>query len=191
MATSTLPAALQPPFTEQPIANGGTVYTQAWANYHVGVADRLAVLQAKQGVMDGSDAAAGQVGEFIAADIAGPGIGIGNNVPSDVTSLPLTAGDWDVRGEVWFHLRPATTQLRCADIARAALLPAQSGAAACARRRPSSIPRTRLGRVAPCRILLPATTVYLSALCGFTREARRLSQDRCEDVSEVTCETSH
>ena len=171
MATSTLPAALQPPFTEQPIANGGTVYTQAWANYHVGVADRLAVLQAKQGVMDGSDAAAGQVGEFIASDIAGPGIGIGNNVPSDVTSLPLTAGDWDVRGEVWFHLGSGTTGNCEAGISLASgALPGNPGLGS--RATQTFVHTANSGQVlalAPCRMSLSAAaTVYLVALCGFT-----------------------
>ena len=49
------------------------------------------------GVSNGSNAAAGQIGEYLISDIAsGAAVGLGNGVTVNVTSLSLTAGDWDV-----------------------------------------------------------------------------------------------
>lgn len=169
MALSPLPANLQPPFTEQPIANGGTVYTQAWANYHVNVANRLATI--RRGVVDGGDAAAGDIGEVIASAIAGPGLGVGNNLPTNVTSIPLTAGDWDVRGEVWFHLGGGTTGNCEAGISQASgALPGNPGQGS--RATQTFTHTANSGQVlalSPSRVSLSAAaTVYLVALAGFT-----------------------
>lgn len=171
MAQSPLPAALQPPFTEQPLGPSGNVYTQPWVNYHTNISDRISKAQMKAGVIDGSDAAAGELGEVIASAIAGPGIGIGNNVPTNVTSLPLTAGDWDVRGEVWFHLGSGTTGDVEAGISQvSASLPGNPGAGS--RATQTFTHTANSGQVlalAPCRMsLAAAATVYLIAVCGFT-----------------------
>jgi hypothetical protein len=55
------------------------------------------------GVADGSNAAAGQVGEYLTATVNSPGNGIGSNIWSNVTALALTAGDWDVSGIISFN----------------------------------------------------------------------------------------
>jgi hypothetical protein len=49
------------------------------------------------GVTDGSNAAAGQVGEYKEVLFAGVSAG-SSNVTAALASLPLTAGDWDVTG---------------------------------------------------------------------------------------------
>jgi hypothetical protein len=54
------------------------------------------------GVTDGSDAAAGQIGEYQTAS-AGP-YGVPSNVATSVCQLMLTAGDWDVWGQVQFNI---------------------------------------------------------------------------------------
>jgi len=63
------------------------------------------------GVTNGSDAAAGQIGEVISSVVATPGVSLGNGVPTNITSIALTAGDWDVQGEIWPSFAPAITQL--------------------------------------------------------------------------------
>jgi hypothetical protein len=54
-----------------------------------------------QGTTTNDSATAGYVGELIAANVlAGAAISISNNTPANVTSISLTAGDWDVTGNV-------------------------------------------------------------------------------------------
>lgn len=56
-----------------------------------------------QGVVDASNALAGSVGEVISSSIAsGSATSLTNNVAKNVTSISLTAGDWDVFGNVTF-----------------------------------------------------------------------------------------
>jgi hypothetical protein len=55
-----------------------------------------------KGTTDGSDAAAGEVGEYISSTVlvaAAKAANTGVNV--DVTSISLPAGDWDVQGQIW------------------------------------------------------------------------------------------
>jgi hypothetical protein len=54
------------------------------------------------GVTNGSNAAAGSVGEIISSTVtfASPVTITNSNTPQDVTSISLTAGDWDVFGIV-------------------------------------------------------------------------------------------
>jgi hypothetical protein len=77
-----------------PIANGGsgaaTLATTPWL--------------IKTGVTDGSNAAAGQIGEYASSNKAfAARTGVITATPSNVTTLSLTAGDWDVGGNVWFQ----------------------------------------------------------------------------------------
>jgi hypothetical protein len=103
---ATQPTKLAPPAQDRPMLDSGQ-HTQSWAQFHQSVADRLAdadeqlaALQAQVdaniGVTDGSNAAAGQIGEYLEATInAAP---IADNTQVDLGSLSLTAGDWQVSG---------------------------------------------------------------------------------------------
>lgn len=54
------------------------------------------------GVTTNSSASAGQIGEFISSVVLiGSAIAITSAATVNVTSISLTAGDWDVSGEVW------------------------------------------------------------------------------------------
>lgn len=54
-----------------------------------------------QGVTNGSNAIAGSVGELISSVISsGSAINLPNNTPTNVIVLSLSAGDWDVHGNV-------------------------------------------------------------------------------------------
>lgn len=87
---------LKPPFNEAPLVDGE--HTQAWKGFHEDVAYDIEVLKANRGVTDGSDAAAGTVGEYLTASVTGSGITSGATV--DVVTLALPAGDWFVWGNV-------------------------------------------------------------------------------------------
>ena len=160
---------LQPPNNEAPIRPDSGAFSPAWTRHNQDIVDQLAGM--RTGTTTNDDAAAGQIGEFIASSVVFPGGGISNNVPTNVTSLPLTAGDWDVRGEVWFHLGSGTTGNVEAGISLASgSLPGNPGLGS--RATQTFTHTASSGQVlalAPCRIsLAAAATVYLVALCGFT-----------------------
>lgn len=60
------------------------------------------------GVTDGSDAAAGKVGEYMVSTVSAYTNTGADLVYFDCTSLSLTAGDWDVQGTVSYNLNGAT-----------------------------------------------------------------------------------
>ena len=163
---------LDPPVIQAPVADTGAM-SLPWIAHHQSVADQLAQLNANQGVVDGSDAAAGRVGEFMSSTVGAPGLAISNNVQANVTSLALSAGDWDVRGEVWFRLGTGTTGSVEAGISTvSASLPNDPGSGS--RATQTFVHQASSGQVlalAPCRISLAApATVYLVALCGYTAD---------------------
>ena len=64
------------------------------------------------GYTGGSAAAAGKVGEVISSAIAvGSAVSLTTATPANVTSISLTAGDWDVSGNCNFTAASATTAL--------------------------------------------------------------------------------
>ena len=97
---------VDPPFYDAPIVDiaSGQQHSQAWTEYHQAVADQVNALAAKvgagTGVTDGSNAPAGQIGEYLTATASG--IGLTSNVASNIVSLDLSAGDWDVSGNCQF-----------------------------------------------------------------------------------------
>lgn len=101
----TLPAV---PYNFTP---GTTIYSaQVDADFTAIQTTALAIL----GDVTGGNATAGQIGEYISSDASYPGGAITSTVSANITSISLTAGDWDVEGIV--GLAPAagttTSQLR-------------------------------------------------------------------------------
>jgi hypothetical protein len=62
----------------------------------------VGTLQQANGVTDGSDPQAGQIGEVVFANVLTE-VNAPNNVPVDLTTITLSAGDWDVEGAVYFQ----------------------------------------------------------------------------------------
>jgi hypothetical protein len=61
------------------------------------------------GTATNDSASAGQVGEYMSSTIAsGSAVSLSDGVAADVTSLNLTAGDWDINGKVAFTINGAT-----------------------------------------------------------------------------------
>ncbi|OWT68096.1 MULTISPECIES: hypothetical protein [unclassified Achromobacter] len=55
-----------------------------------------------QGIVDTSDAAAGVVGQYASNSVApGAAVALVTNTATNIVSLSLTAGDWDVWGTAW------------------------------------------------------------------------------------------
>lgn len=104
---ATAPKTVDPPFYDPVLVSnsgGQQQHSQAWTEYHQAVADQLADVHT--GVTDGSDAATGQVGEYLSA--AGGSVTLTSTVTATAVSLSLTAGDWDVSGAVAFVAAPTT-----------------------------------------------------------------------------------
>ena len=93
VSTSVPIASTTPPLMDG-VAAVGTGAAWARADHvHPSDASRLALV----GVTNGSDAAVGQIGEYIQADrIAN--VSFTTNVVKTIVSMSLTAGDWDVQG---------------------------------------------------------------------------------------------
>ncbi len=63
----------------------------------------------RTGVTDGSNAAAGVVGEYLSSSVAiGSEVSLATTVANDCTSLALTAGDWDVTAQIIFDKAAST-----------------------------------------------------------------------------------
>jgi hypothetical protein len=75
-----------------------------WIKWFQGIQQsifNLAASESSMGVTDGSDALPGHVGEFISASVQDPAfVSVANGVATDIVTMSLTAGDWDVQGQI-------------------------------------------------------------------------------------------
>lgn len=116
------------------------------------------------GTTTNDSAAAGSVGEFVTSVVAGTAATSG--AATDITTISLTAGDWDVWGNIFTNPAVGTTQSRvsCGISTTSATLPTQY-----------SIIGTPLTATVPCGQIAPnirlslsgTTTVYLVALVTY------------------------
>jgi hypothetical protein len=84
-------------------AQGAAISFRANASGTIGFPPQIALFDGAlgcqlQGTKTNDNAVAGWMGEYIASTITGPGISLTNSVAANVTSISLTAGDWDVEG---------------------------------------------------------------------------------------------
>jgi hypothetical protein len=78
------------------------------------------------GVTNGSAAAAGQVGQFVTSTATS--VALTNGTAANITSISLTAGDWDVSGQVAFLTASGTTMVgyECGINTTSAAMPANT-----------------------------------------------------------------
>jgi hypothetical protein len=138
-------------------AAAGTGATYARADHvHPSDTSRLPVL----GVVNGSNAAAGAIGEVISSNVVSPGVTLSSGVDVNVTSILLTAGDWDVAGEAWVALSATASAAYAALSPASATLPVNPALNASN----AQIVAANLGgatmALKPCRASLSATTTY-------------------------------
>jgi hypothetical protein len=81
-------------------ASGTWVNANTGANFVPFSGGTMTGALALHGVTDGSNAAAGQVGEFLTATSASTNLGGAGTWQNNLFSMALTAGDWDVWGYV-------------------------------------------------------------------------------------------
>lgn len=93
------------PMMDNPVSDTGR-FSRPWTQYIDKLNTAVATAAAGMGVTDGTDAAAGQVGEYLTAS-GGP-VTLTTNATANVATLNLTAGDWDVSGLVSFSAGAGT-----------------------------------------------------------------------------------
>lgn len=125
------------------------------------------------GTATNDSAAAGKIGEFISSTVlVGAEVATADSTTVDVTSISLTAGDWDVSGTVVFN--PASGTIMTLAIgainttsATIPTRPASGGIAQIAATAPATVGHSLA--VGVVRISVASTTtVYLVARCQFT-----------------------
>jgi hypothetical protein len=128
---------------------------------------------AKNGTTTNDNASAGQIGEYISSTVlVGAAVSLTNNTPANVTSISLSAGDWDVTATIADIPAGSTvvsTLIAAISTASATLgaSPLSGGYVSDANTRPTGFAVTI--PVGTRRLsLASATTVYLVAQSGFT-----------------------
>ena len=130
------------------------------------------------GTTTNDNATLGVVGEFITSNIPlGSAISLTTNLAANVTSISLTAGDWDIEGSVDFSLTGVTaTQLVCGASLVSATLPTQAGGSGLGTDAWINLPLTLTGISSTIVSNFPSTrvsiagttTVFLIAQIGFS-----------------------
>lgn len=119
-----------------------------------------------QGRSNGNSVATGYVGEVVSANVLSSApVSLSNNTGANVTSISLTAGDWDVHGNVGFLVGGTCTAINAQVTTTSATLGDYSLHARIA-------PSTSQNNALTCPILRvnvsTTTTVYLVAYASFT-----------------------
>lgn len=126
------------------------------------------------GVTTNSNAATGSVGEYVVANVAvASAVSLTTDMAANVTSISLTAGDWDVRGQIGFTpaATTTTTQFIAALSRTTAALPADASddtQSETISNEPSTANQSNVLPLATARMSLSGTTiVYLVARSTF------------------------
>lgn len=126
------------------------------------------------GTTTNNSATAGNIGEYIITEVgSGAAVSLSTGVAADIATLSLTAGDWEVSGNV-VYVPAATTSYTLAYHSISATSATQDGGTANGfhlHRRAAFVPVAffSIGNVGPVRKSLSGTTtVYLVAQATFT-----------------------
>jgi hypothetical protein len=173
--------ALSPPANDAPMADDGRQHSPAWRGWFEDITATLNSLRASKGVVDGSSAAAGVVGELLQS-VNGVPVAGGAGATVNAAILSLTAGDWDVRAEAWCNITGNASSIVAAISTTSGGLPSLSGSTANTAQTWVHTAALQSLVVGPCRMSLTATTpVYMAVRAtgiGFTAygkiEARRV-----------------
>lgn len=135
--------------------------------------DTITNYDAKLGTTLGDNAIAGNVGEYVTAQVAtGSSVGLTTATPANVTSISLSPGDWDVEGTVFFDPAASTsiTQLE-AGVSGAGSATFDTFDRTAMQSVPAQVPGahdTGLGTPESRFNLTVTTTIYLVAQATFT-----------------------
>lgn len=112
--TLTKPVRIDPPFADPVLEQSQNAYSKPWSRFYTYNSDRIAELTQRGGVTDGSEAPAGQIGEYLSASVSG--VTLPNSTMANVVSLALSPGDWDVSGKVGFQASAGSHALFAAGV---------------------------------------------------------------------------
>lgn len=157
-----------------PVSQGGTGVTTSTGTGSVVLNNNPNLI----GTSTNDNAAAGSIGEFVSSIVPiGSAVALTSGIVANVTSISLTAGDWDVWGEVFFTGNTSTSYglpLGAISLTSATLptLPAVNSSSirmvASGSLTPGANGTPQLP-LAPARILIASTTtVYLITSVSFT-----------------------
>ena len=122
------------------------------------------------GTVAGGSAASGIVGEYISSSVVvGSAVALTSGIGANMTSISLTAGDWDVSGIINFRLGASTSVTSL--FGGASLTSATHDSFQFSHRAAAFVPGTSdIGYAAPTRrfTFSGTTTVYAVATAGFT-----------------------
>lgn len=143
-----------------------TLSTAEWTLFQCDGTNVSAVPLSFGGTTTSDNAETGRVGEYVSANVAaGSAIVIPNNTASNVTSISLTAGDWDVNGNVGFTMTGTCNNVQCYIATTSATRPSPPNAGAF---NELAGPSFSSGTVLPTGVtrlsLNSTTTVYLGAV---------------------------
>jgi hypothetical protein len=149
-----------------PVSNGGTGVSNS--NWTAGSLTFSPTTQGIVGTTTNNNAATGYVGEYISN--AATGVSLTSNVVANITSISLTAGDWDVYGSAFYYTSGAVgVQFLSWFSSTSATLPANNYTYSCLSF--TSGQSTNTGENAPpptLRFSLSGTTtIYLSGRAQF------------------------
>jgi hypothetical protein len=124
------------------------------------------------GTTTNDNADAGKVGELIESTVlVASAVSLTNATPADVTSISLTAGDWNVWGNIWTAPAAGTTTSLCTVwISTTSATPSTAPGAGAKASYPYAVAADGVSGlpVGTIRLSLAApTTVYLSVTCSF------------------------
>ena len=144
------------------LANGPTFVTSTVTAPSITFSTTSGVI----GTTTNNNAAAGSVGELISSVISsGSAVSFTNNTNKDVTSISLTAGDWDVYGNIFYQFSIGASAVYCWISQTSATLPNLSLVNAL-----NGITNCTLGGISAPYFrasLSGTTTIYLSGLASF------------------------
>jgi hypothetical protein len=113
-------AQLIPNANPVPLDSAGSAQIYGWGSYQLTVTDANGVAvpgysgvtvsnPGNPGTTTNDNAAAGQIGEYVSSNVlVGAAVALTNGTGVTVTSISLTAGDWNVNGTVDFAMNAAT-----------------------------------------------------------------------------------
>lgn len=122
------------------------------------------------GITDGSNATAGYIGEYISSTILNSSaVSLTNNTAKDITSIILTAGDWDVEGNINFCQSSVSMSSVIAWSSETSATMPDNSAINCVTS-PTSVAYNQLGvQIPKTRINVTTnTTIYLSGYATFS-----------------------
>jgi hypothetical protein len=129
------------------------------------------------GVVDASSANAGSVGEVISSTVpAASFVTLSTNTSVNVTSISLTAGDWDVYGNIGFTVGGNSTAYNASISTTSATLSTPDNMSGSLTRIACTFTSGQNQHLAisPCRINVSSTTtVYLVAQATFSSSTNR------------------